>query len=278
MQKGLLCLCVVLIISGCRKKEEETSLPTAESLYEAAREITQDGYMHIVLFKTHKGDVPRALVTGHGYMERASALWFDFYYENGQWQGGPIDDIGGIWANDTEFYTLTEKNQDPKFIIIRVRYDFLRFDPETENTADQEAYHVTVDDNGKLKLTPIPEFALTDVKFYQMDIGPETEFPRIKLKSPRDKLERVKVHTFLSGGLPMEVFENSYRGYHEVYLRAGENHIPLRETTQPRWFYKDTRDNSVEALSILDWDKNIFTCEPFDIQEFDDLLKRGIIK
>jgi hypothetical protein len=136
-------------------------------------------------------------VTGYGYLERNGGPWCDFYFKDGQWQmGADVNDPMGsdIWAHENEFYTLTEEGQEPKILVIHVWRRWVSL--ELEEAMCQEVYHIVADDNGHLKVIHMPEYTLTDVDVDNEEPygGP---FPRIKLKSPKDKLEPIQAHFFL---------------------------------------------------------------------------------
>ena len=81
MRRILFCLCVALVIVGCRQKEEiPTSQPTAESLYDAAG---GEGYAEIILFKAPQGGISM------GFVVTPENSWYSVQFKDGRWQPIP---------------------------------------------------------------------------------------------------------------------------------------------------------------------------------------------
>ena len=162
--------------------------------------------MYFLFLETGRDGIPRVIAKLDDYRDQGS--WDSFDFKDGRWQKGPIrliddwrpDPSGYFWCASDGFYMLTEKGQKPKLVAIHVWRRYFGFGiPEDIYTTCQEAFYITIDDEGYLKTIPIPEFALTDVDAdnEEPSLGP---FPRVKLKSPNDKLEPVQVETFYPKG------------------------------------------------------------------------------
>ena len=209
----LTCVFLGLAIVGCATKET-TPQPTPENLLK--EELTKNGISYAIFFKTYPNDVPRALVTNEGQNLGGDwYFWNHVYYKDGQWQPGAIRDkevhfssvdgrrLGGtldsssyVEAYPDSFYVLTEVGQKPKFVVIAVWKRFVDFaGRKWEDAVCQEAHRIVIDSEGYLTKVPIPEWTMMDVDV-DFDDPNEEPFPRIKLNSPHDKLERIPVQTF----------------------------------------------------------------------------------
>ena len=124
--------------------------------------------------------------------------WDVYRFEKGRWQ---IKE-GGVFALPQHIYILIEEGQKAKTIAISE--DFYRskkiINGEIINgyEAYRDADQIVVDSEGNLKLIPIPEFTVEKTWFDYVDVmeSDEIGIPPLKLKSPNDKLEPVKVETF----------------------------------------------------------------------------------
>jgi len=222
MKHFLFVLLATCLIVGCVKNQEiQPPLldppPPPESLLHEVKGLFNGGFVDIVYFKTHPNDIQRALVSGFGHMYRNDARWYHFIYENGQWHFGTdkmdknliaecsvleidssIDPRNYIETHGEGFYYLIEEGQAPKFLIVQIWFRSTGTSGKRGDEAKcQEAYHVFIDDEGYLKIIPLPEYTMMDVEFDFFEPEEEDLFPIIKFKSPNDKLEKIPLLTFV---------------------------------------------------------------------------------
>jgi len=216
MKQILWSLAMVVMLSGCRKKEEVVVLqPTIESLFETIREeITAMPHyspqLFVIFFEANQNGIPRALTTHTIHVHRNSCTWDSYYFKEGRWQQSPIKCIDGYMVDPScyveacpeQFYILTEEGKEPKLIAFNIVYGMYEWNGHTETvTIAQQAYHITIDPEGYLKAIRMPELEgewTFDRSYHESN---NTEFPIIKLKSPNDTLKPVLVQTFAPKGV-----------------------------------------------------------------------------
>ena len=213
----LLCFAVIAVTSGCGTKRDTVPLrPSIEGLYDEVRRTKSSDFenpeMYFLFLETGWDGIPRVIAKLDDF--RDQGYWDSFDFKDGRWQKRPIrlidgwrpDPSGYFDCNSDGFYMLTEKGQKPQLVAIHVWQRYA--DVPTGMATCQEAFYITIDDEGSLKTIPIPEFTLMDVDddSEEPSLGP---FPRIKLKSPNDKLEPVQVETFHPKGFENESEEDT---------------------------------------------------------------------
>ena len=207
-------LLAIGVAGGCRNDESvAVAQPTVENLYDAIKWLSDDR-IYAVFFQTYPDDIPRALATSHeNAVGKRSFHWYHFYFKDGQWHtgeerlmdiyrddngemlGATIDPSSYVETDRDAFFYLAEEGQEPKFIVADVYGKF-----SSGVYVSQETSHIIIDEEGYLKRIPIPQLSFKDWTFSDDEFDRDA-FPRIPLKPPYYKLERLKLLTFGPNGL-----------------------------------------------------------------------------
>ena len=209
-----LCTAAPLTDADKRADEPKNHLPTLENLCEFAwhalnipYEFSEEPYLEVVMFDIDHDGVPEALVTYKIWDCSGSGMnvwdWCGLRFKDGEWHFQFGDDsFGSSWDG---FHVLTEEGKKPKLIASWNSYG----NDGDGRHFNRHASRVTIDDEGRFKSLPFPEFEFTSKTYYDDD-KEDDEIPALKLKSPNDKLEPVPegtVHHFLPLGKTV-VFEH----------------------------------------------------------------------
>jgi len=216
MKMSIFCMCIVLMITSCGKKEPPFSI------MESLREITQreaeaifedypkDAYALMIFFDEDPGSLPMAFTTGRGNRYTTGCYWDVYQYRSQQWH--MVDGIRDckVFAWDNEFFILREDGQKPKLVVITSEKKSVEIEynghTEWEDYISRVSYQITIDKKGCFKTIPMPEFEARNIP---LGIHGHIEtycfngFSEIKIK-PNSKLEPVQVETFYPKGFVKE--------------------------------------------------------------------------
>ena len=155
-------------------------------------EFPQDPYIGAVFVYIDGVPIAVATCAGQNYFAYKQSGWDVYRFKNGKWQ--KVE--GFIVAQFGDFYVLVEEGQKPKLVVISMEWERV-WDKEEGYTGEaivsRVAYQITIDKNGELKTISMPEFEFKNYSSY-------ADLPAIKLKSPKDKLNPIKVETFYPKG------------------------------------------------------------------------------
>ena len=123
MKKMLLCLLMVLVISGCRKKQEEGTADT----HSAFRGYFRDHYEGLVkpdeavgtfFFDIDSDGIKEAFIAMAGETNKDGNIWRTWYYLDGTWQEAWYVDPGKYPYGHTEdIYYRDDTKRQPRLFI-----------------------------------------------------------------------------------------------------------------------------------------------------------------
>jgi len=159
---------------NCINWAQDTQPPNVEELYDflltdlgVLREFPDDPFVLVLFFDIDHDGIPDALATykGNDYTGTGGGgyLWHFYRFKDGKWQTGPLQEIEDgvfdpniVYSARDGFFSLTREGQKP---ILVASYPFSgKIDDRLELSL--YASEITIDGEGYLRDTPIPELTI----------------------------------------------------------------------------------------------------------------------
>ena len=178
----LCCLLAISAVTGCGTKEKETGKdvfpPNREELYqriwknEEGFQKMPDAVLARVLFFDLDGDGQLDALVGYGiknYFDSLTYKWVAYHFEDGKWQYRRDERDGNVVGFTTfhgpeqynDFYVLSKKGKRTRLVKAGDNFGVDNFGLGSTRITQQ----VTVNDNGNLRLYPLPGL-IDDGKYY----------------------------------------------------------------------------------------------------------------
>ena len=188
--------------------EKICDLLRADSRKYQASVSSNEPMLEVLFFDINRDGTPDALTS---FRVDTSARgchgnpWSYECFKDAKWQSGPWredddpnDEYNDVFARGDDFYSLAVEGEKPKLVLIYTSFG-RTYDGERDYT--DQAYEITIDDDGYLKTIPIPELSETGLLGSDGDENPPVEEPPSQeTLAMRKRLTSLSTEYFLPQG------------------------------------------------------------------------------
>ena len=184
MKQRLFVFSLICFVAICKNLAQGIQAPSkVEELYALIREdldwreTRSDAPIAVLFFDINHDGILEAL----GSLQEDIASggchgngWYLYRFKNGKWQqsllpNGNDPSYDPVFARGDDFFSLTEKGQKPKLILVYSAYGRTLNDPTYDWDISHIAWEITMDGGGYLKTIPIPELTTNIFGIFNVD-------------------------------------------------------------------------------------------------------------